>query len=69
MNRRIRAAILAYIASNGATDTRKVISIMSKRFNTTRQRISGNISWLVRTSLTVGGERNTNSCYISIKLL
>ena len=44
MNRRIRAAILAYIASNGATDTRKVISIMSKRFNTTRQRISGNIS-------------------------
>ena len=65
MNRRIRAAILAYIASNGATDTRKVISIMSKRFNITRQRISGNISWLVRiSSLTVGGTRNTNSCYI-----
>ncbi len=48
MNRRIRIAILAYIASNGATDTRKVISIMAKRFNTTKQRISGNISWLVR---------------------
>ena len=65
MNRRIRIAILAYIASNGKTDTRKLISIMAKRFNTTRQRISGNISWLVKTSsLTVGGVRNTNSCYI-----
>ena len=65
MNRRIRIAILAYIASNGATDTRKVISIMAKRFNTTKQRISGNISWLARiSSLTVGGKRNTKSCYI-----
>lgn len=65
MNARIRAAILAYIAKNGATNTRTVISIMAHRFNTTKQRISGNISWLVRiSSLTVGGKRNTNSCYI-----
>lgn len=65
MNARIRTAILAYIAKNGATNTRTVISIMSKRFNTTRQRVCGNISWLVRiSSLTVGGKRNTNSCYI-----
>ena len=63
MNRRIRIAILAYIASNGATDTRKVISIMAHRFNTTKQRISGNVSYLV-TSGTVYIVPNRPNSYI-----
>lgn len=44
MNYQIRRAIENYINVNGRQDTRDVIDIFAKRFNTTKQRISGNIS-------------------------
>lgn len=44
MNYRIRRAIESYIQANGQQDTRDVIALFAKRFNTTKQRISGNIS-------------------------
>lgn len=47
MNRTIRTAILDYIAINGPTDSRKLISLLAKQFGTTKQRISGNISHMV----------------------
>lgn len=46
MNVRIRRAIENYVKSNGRQDTRDVIAIFAKRFNTTKQRISGNISYM-----------------------
>ena len=39
-----RRAIEGYIQANGQQDTRDVIALFAKRFNTTKQRISGNIS-------------------------
>ena len=44
MNYRIRRAIERYIQVHGQQDTRDVIALFAKRFNTTKQRISGNIS-------------------------
>lgn len=44
MNKRIRIAIENYLRKNGGQNTRDVIFIFAKRFNTTKQRISGNIS-------------------------
>ena len=44
MNYRIRRTIESYIQANGQQDTRDVIDLFAKRFNTTKQRISGNIS-------------------------
>ena len=39
MNYRIRRAIEGYIQANGQQDTRDVIALFAKRFNTTKQRI------------------------------
>lgn len=47
MNIRIRQAILQYILTHGATDSRVIIRIFAHRFRTTKQRISGNISYMV----------------------
>lgn len=47
MNIIIRQAILQYISSNGATDSRQVIRIFARQFQTSKQRISGNISYMV----------------------
>lgn len=44
MNYQIRREIENYIQKNGRQDTRVVIGIFAKKFNTTKQRISGNIS-------------------------
>ncbi len=44
MNYQIRRAIENYLKDNGRQDTREVIALFAKRFNTTKQRISGNIS-------------------------
>ena len=46
-NIRICHTILLYIQAYGATSTRDIISIISKQFDTTRQRISGNIFCMV----------------------
>lgn len=43
MNNRIRNEILTYIITNGRQDTRTIISVFAKRFNTSKQRISGNL--------------------------
>ncbi len=63
MNRRIRAAILTDIRKNGASNTRRLNSVYSKLFRTSKQRISGNISYLV-TSGTVSIVRNRPNSYI-----
>lgn len=47
LNRNIRMYITNYIATNGPTDSRVIISLAAKQFNTTKQRISGNISFMV----------------------
>lgn len=47
MNRKIRNDIQNYIALNGPTDSRVLIELMAKRFSTPKQRISGNISYMV----------------------
>ncbi len=44
MNYQIRQAIERYIHANGRQETREIITLFAKRFNTTKQRISGNIS-------------------------
>lgn len=44
MNDQIRRAIESYIQANGQQYTRDVIDLFAKRFGTTKQCISGNIS-------------------------
>ncbi len=63
MNRQIRAAILADIRKYGARNTRRLNTIYSRRFKTTKQRISGNISYLV-TSGAVSIVRHRPNSYI-----
>jgi len=46
MNYQIRRAIENYVKMNGRQDTRDVITIFAERFHTTKQRISGNISYM-----------------------
>lgn len=46
MNNQIRRAIEHYVKTNGRQDTRVVIALFAKQFNTTKQRISGNISYM-----------------------
>ncbi|KHD13300.1 hypothetical protein [Clostridium butyricum] len=47
MNRRIRRAIQNYIALNAPTDSRVLIALLANQFSTPKQRISGNISYMV----------------------
>lgn len=58
MNINIRSAIQQYIATNGPTDSRVVIAMFANQFNTTKQRISGNISFMVCKAKTVSIIRN-----------
>lgn len=58
MNGRIRAAIQNYIAANGPVDSRVLISFLAKQFSTTKQRISGNISYMVCRAGTISIIRN-----------
>lgn len=44
MNYRIRREIENYINTYGSQDTHVMIDMFAKRFHTTKQRISGNIS-------------------------
>jgi hypothetical protein len=58
MNMSIRAAIQQYISANGPTDSRVVISKFASQFKTTKQCISGNISFVVCKAGTVSIIRN-----------
>ena len=58
MNVTIRTAIQNYISVNGQTESRLIIDIMAKRFTTTKQRISGNISYMVCKAGTLSIIRN-----------
>ncbi|GFI35851.1 hypothetical protein IMSAGC015_00010 [Lachnospiraceae bacterium] len=58
MNVTIRTAIQNYISVNGPTESRLIIDIMAKRFTTTKQRISGNISYMVCKAGTLSIIRN-----------
>ena len=54
MNRRIRASISQYVKLNGAVDTRVLIALMAKRFNVPKQKISGNLSYMICKAGTLG---------------
>lgn len=58
MNTLIRNDIQDYIAVNGPTDSRFVISTFATKYRTTKQRISGNISALVCKQGTLSIHRN-----------
>lgn len=60
-NKMIRRSIRKYVKRYGKIDTRKVISIFASTCNTTRQRISGNISYLCCCDGTIAIERNNTS--------
>lgn len=47
MNIMIRTAVQNYIAVNGPTDSRVLITLIANRFSTSKQRVSGNISYIV----------------------
>lgn len=46
MNYKIRRSIENYIKMKGAQETRHVIALFAKQFKTTKQRISGNLSYM-----------------------
>ncbi len=58
MNIIIRTAIQQFIATNGPTDSRVVISRFANQFKTTKQRISGNISYMICKAGTISIIRN-----------
>ena len=43
MNNKIRIAIMSYLNANGKQNTRTIISMFAEQFNTSKQRISGNL--------------------------
>ena len=43
MNNKIRIAIMNYLNAHGKQNTRTSISMFAKQFNTSKQRISGNL--------------------------
>lgn len=43
MNNQIRIAILNYLQRNGKQNTRTIISMFAKQFNTSKRRIAGNV--------------------------
>ena len=43
MNNNIRTAINLYLQANGKEDTRTITTIFAKQFNTSKQRIAGNL--------------------------
>lgn len=58
MNRKIRTAAQNYIALNGPTDSRVLITLLANRFSTSKQRVSGNISYMVCKAGTLSIVRN-----------
>lgn len=48
LNTIIRQEIENLIAMNGTMDSRVIILLMSKKHNTAKQRIAGNISFMLR---------------------
>ncbi len=50
LNSAIRTDIINHVAQHGKTDTRSLIDLLAKQHGTTKQRVSGNISALVRFS-------------------
>lgn len=53
MNMRIRNAIYRYLEANVPTDSRFIITMFATLFKTTKQRISGNISFMVCKAKTI----------------
>lgn len=57
-NFRIRRFISNYVLTHGPTDSRALITLTAKQFSTTKQRISGNISFMVCKAGTLSIIRN-----------
>lgn len=64
MNRRIRSSILQYVNANGPTDSRKLISLMAKRFGVPKQQISGNLSFMICRAGTLNLVSNRPHSYV-----
>lgn len=58
LNSSIRNAIQNYITVNGPIDSRVLIDLLANQFKTTKQRISGNISFMVCKVGTISIIRN-----------
>ena len=48
LNFNIRSEISSYISLHGRANTRFLIATLSKKYHTTKQRVSGNLSAMVR---------------------
>lgn len=58
MNIRIRNFLSNYVAVNGPTDSSVLIALSANRFSTSRQRICGNISFMICKAGTLSIIRN-----------
>lgn len=47
LNKKIRSDITQYVTLHGKFDTRQLIKSLALKYSTTRQRISGNLSFVV----------------------
>lgn len=65
-NTQIRAAIINYVTANGPTNSRALIKLMAARFHTTKQRICGNLSFMIcrQGSLNLVSNRPNSYVYI-----
>ena len=58
MNHQIRQAISQYISLHGATESRALIRLFAQQFRTSKQRISGNLSYMICKAGTLSIIRN-----------
>ncbi len=64
MNRRSRSSISAFVNTNGKTDTRELILIMAKRFRVPKQKICGNLSFMICKAGTLNLVSNKPHSYV-----
>lgn len=66
MNVNIRTDIFNMLKANGKMKTRSVITILAKKYSTPKQRISGNISYMVSKLGNIEVERKYQNSEIFI---
>ncbi len=64
MNGMIRNSIVQYIQANGPTDSRKLISYMAKQYAVPKQKISGNLSFMICKAGTININRNKPHSFV-----
>ena len=66
MNNKIRIAIMSYLNANGKQNTRTIISMFAEQFNTSKQRISGNLRAMKYNFNTINIVTYTPGSYLSL---